>query len=347
MRTRGPALLALVLALASCGGGLKPADERKIQRWLLCEECTEGELDSVLALGSRGEDALKAAVRGPPADGVNNIRLQTEAMYGRIPSPIPGLNQQKYVEHFVANYKATYVRRAIVALARLNTPTAHAALIDALRHDTLYRADVRRLLGESAGTVALVVAGDSQHAPVDSFVRVNPIIEVRDTVSPVRPLSSLRVVFRVESGGGRVTDSLAHTDSSGRATVRWRLGPTDSVNVLAVVVAGRTLRLRAFGHPYGLRVVFLVQPSNGTRGQPLTPAPRIAVQDAWGALQQGFNRLARVTVVPLSVSRTDSIVGGELLMSGLSVPQAGTGFTLRVIAIGVAPGFSARFDIAP
>ena len=45
--------LALILGLAACQSSLKPAEENTVRRCLLCDECQEGELDSVVALGSR------------------------------------------------------------------------------------------------------------------------------------------------------------------------------------------------------------------------------------------------------------------------------------------------------
>jgi hypothetical protein len=52
MTRAGGLLFALALALAGCDR-LTSAEEAKVRRWLLCEECAEGELDSVVALGDR------------------------------------------------------------------------------------------------------------------------------------------------------------------------------------------------------------------------------------------------------------------------------------------------------
>jgi hypothetical protein len=343
MTARAAALLVLVVALTGCNR-LTPEEERTVQRWLLCEECTEGEQAAVVALGPRGERALSRALQtGPPKDRIQNMRMQAEAMYARIPSP--GMTRQQYVDHFLGNYKATYHSRAIAGLQAFGTPTAHAALVEALRHESRYRSDVLGLLGEAAAVDVSVAEGDGQHAPLDSVVKVKPMVLVRDTLT-TDSLSGVRVVFRADSGGGQALDSVGYTDANGRASTRWRLGDTDSVNVLSATAAGRTVRLSAVGHQDGPRVVFVVQPSDGTEGQPLTPPAKIVVQDAWGVRQVNLNLTADVTVLPINLHSVYNVVDGEAVLSDLSVSQPGTGFQLRVEVAGAPTAFSAPFDIA-
>jgi hypothetical protein len=157
------------------------------------------------------------------------------------------------------------------------------------------------------------------------------------------------VVFRVDSGGGKVVDSVQFTDAHGRAAVRWRLGSAtaDSINVLHAAVAGRTARFHAVAHPWGPRVVFLVQPSNATVGHPISPAVRIAVQDAWGDPQPNFNGSAELRVVATPIMIVQVMAAGEAVFSGLIVTTPGTGFRLRAAILGVAPAFSDPFDVGP
>lgn len=336
-------LLAMILMLPACDS-LTPAEQRNLQRWLLCEECVEGERDSIDALGDRAVKALEKALQGPPRKRRDNIRRQAEGLYARIASP--RVSRDEYVGHYVENYVQTYKRRATVALRRINTPRAHAALVGALQPDTRHRDDVRRLLGESVGSQLSVVAGDSQHAPLDSFVKVSPTILVRDTTTG-QVLSNVRVVFRVDSGGGTVSDSIRLTASNGKAGTRWRIGPSDSVNVLRVVAAGRVLRLRAVGHPPGNRIVFLVQPGTATSGGSIPPPPRIAVQDAWGTTQSGLNSGVVVRVPGTATAAQYPVVGGVATLSNLRISGAGSGFRLRAELYGLPPASSDSFDVAP
>jgi hypothetical protein len=334
---------ALAFALVACQR-ISPADERTVRRYLLCEECRAGEQDSVIALGQPGQDALEAALKGPPKDRIETVRLQAEAMYDRIPSP--ATTRQQYVDHYLGNYKALYVERAAQGLARFNTPSAHAALIQAVRSDTVYREDVRPALGAVAGVVPTVFAGDHQHGMRDSLLKLEPTVRVVDTTSG-HGLSGVRVVFLVDSGGGSVLDTVRFTDSEGKAATRWLLGPIDSVNTLRAVAAGRAVRIHALGHENQPRVVFLVQPSNGTKKQSITPPIRFAVHDAWGALKTNFTLSAQVTVVPLGLTSADTVNNGVGDLTGFSVPQAGTGLRLKVAVSGAQPGLSQPFDIAP
>lgn len=346
MTIRGGMVVFLALGLMACH---KPSptqgrEDRIVQRWLLCDECVEGELDSLLALGARGQAAMIEALKGPPKERLVNIRLQAEAMYARIPTP--GTPRQKFVDHYLANYKAIYHRRAAVALQRFNTPTAHAALLDALRHDTQYRTDVVRGLGEAAGARVSIAAGDSQHAPLGAFVQVNPTVLVRDTTT-AQPLSGVGVVFQVDSGGGLVQPSTRMTGSDGKADVRWRLGSTDSMNLLRAVAAGQTVRFVATGHPPGPRIVFVRQPRDAARNQPMVPAPGIAIQDAWGVTQSNFSGQANARVIPLNIGLVQNVVNGEALFSGLTIPQPGNGYSLRVQVLGLAPAESEPFNVVP
>jgi hypothetical protein len=341
--------VTLVFALATCQRQ-SPAEENTVRRWLLCDECQEGELDSVVALGSAVVPRLTEALHGPPERGRLNVDRQARAMFAR--GPQVAISEERFVDHYVKNYEAVYQRRAAIALARIdtalariNTAPARAALLDAVRRDSVYREDVRRVVGQSAGVATTIAAGDTQQAPLGAFLAVNPSVQVRDTITN-QPLGGVRVMFQVDSGGGLVQPTTRVTGSDGAAEVRWRLGPTDTINQLRAVGAGQTVRFRATGHPPGPRVVFVVQPSNGVRNQAMTPPPRIAVQDASGTTLTGFNQNAEVRILGMNVEMVQTIVSGVATLSGLVPTTAGTGFRIQVSTHGVAPpAFSLPFDV--
>lgn len=336
------ALLGLVIVLAACHP--TGAERSTVRRWLLCEECNEGELDAVVSLGNNGVGALADALNGPPLEGRANVRLQAEAMFNRLTGA--RLTQSEYVSHFVANYVATYQSRSIVALGRIGTPQAHAALIQALQGETIYRDDVLKQLGAAAQVSLSRFAGEAQSAPLDSFVLVSPTVLVRDSTTG-QPLRNVRVRFLVDSGGGRVADTVQRTGTSGLASVRWRLGAADSVNVLLASVAGRTVRFHAAGHGFTPRIVFTTQPGNGTVGHPLTPAPGIVVLDPWGRKILTFNGTVRVTINGTAFALLQRVVAGEASIPGVVPPTPGTGFRLGVAMIGATTTTSAPFDVVP
>ena len=66
-----PALLALTLALVACDR-LKPAEERTVQRWLLCEESVRANrIPGLLSPSARvsSEGAKEALKEGPSKSG--------------------------------------------------------------------------------------------------------------------------------------------------------------------------------------------------------------------------------------------------------------------------------------
>ena len=353
MIPRRAVLLGLVMAAAACRGESTTLAERRtperrtIDEWLLCEECIDGELDSVLALRDRAVPLLDSALKGPPPDRRANMRLQAEAMWrGMQDTTVIAL--QQYLDHYDANYVASYQSRAATALDSLGTPRARQILDSALRNDSIYRTDVRRVLGRSVNAQLSLVAGDSQHAPLDSFVKVNPAVSVQNSVTGAG-LERVRVVFFVDSGRGRVFDSVEFTDTAGRAQVRWQLGPQpqDSINLLRAVAAGRAVRFHARAHTPELRVVFVVQPRNARVGEPFVPPVRIEVHDAWGATQTQIFQAATVTVVGDTISSVHRVVAGVAQMPGLTLPKPGTNIVLRAQVPGAEPALSAPFDILP
>ncbi len=337
------ALLALLALSAACHP--TSAERTTMRRWLLCEECTQGERDAVVALGDNVTGALADALKGPPASGLANIRSQAEVMYARLVSP--PVSQADYVQYFVANYVATYQSRSAVALGLIDTPRAHAALLDALQGGTVYRHDVLAAIGDAARISLGVVSGNPQSAPPDSFVRIPPTVGVKDSATG-QPLANVLVIFRIDSGGGRVTDSIRHTDANGLATTSWQLGPgVDVVNLLRAVAAGRAVTFRATARDLTPRVAFVVQPSTGRVGLPITPAVRVALLDAWGDPVTAFSGSATLTVIGTPVSIVGSMAAGQVDFPGLVLTAPATGLRLLVIVAGGTPVTSDPFDVTP
>ncbi|QSQ25269.1 hypothetical protein JY651_10210 [Pyxidicoccus parkwayensis] len=99
------------------------------------------------------------------------------------------------------------------------------------------------------------------------------------------------------------------------------------------------------------RLVFALQPSGQGAGVVLTPAPRVAVQDAFG--NPVSSSTAAITVAlsggtpgaVLGGTATVSAVGGEATFAGLSVDRKGSGYTLAASSPGLTGATSASFDI--
>src|SRR5262245_30940755 len=65
----------------------------------------------------------------------------------------------------------------------------------------------------------------------------NPIV-ARVTDGASRPVAQIRVAFVVTSGGGSTDPDTATTDSDGRASARWTLGPATGSQQVEARVAG-------------------------------------------------------------------------------------------------------------
>lgn len=338
------ALLGLAVALIGCHPTV--AERAVVRRWLLCEECTAGERDSVVALGDRVAKPLREGLEGPPASGREHIRRQAGAIYTRLRSP-PPIPLQEFVGHYDSNYVANYQSHAAIALGLIGTPLARSILLEAVRNDTAYRDDVFRAIVTGAPISLALVGGDLQSAPIDSFVRINPVVVVRDSTSGL-PLANVKVEFRVDSGGGRVADSVQRTGPTGLASRPWQLGSgADSVNVLRAVAAGRSLRFHATGRRLIPRLIFVVQPSNTTRGQPISPAPRVVALDAWDRRDSTVNGSAEVIILGIAQGIILPLTGGQLDISALRPLFPGAGVRLRVGLVGTTPATSQPFDVAP
>jgi alpha-tubulin suppressor-like RCC1 family protein len=165
---RGGTLLAWAGVLLTCWAGTgckgdRDEQESPVSRWLLCEECVDGELESVLRADTRGVvPVLDTALMGMSAVDSANVWHQFAASYARIVEHVGASNvavtESTYVARLLDNFTATYYARAATALGHIGTPAAVRALQDAVARDSAgeisYRADVLRAIDR-----ALVRAG--------------------------------------------------------------------------------------------------------------------------------------------------------------------------------------------
>ena len=341
-------LLGLAVAAAACHPDMK--ERQTIDRWLLCEECTNGERDSVVAMLDRASDYLGEAVKGPSPSQRENVRRQFAALDARLPDPPPGpFTRATFVAHYVDNFAASYQSRAAIALGLINTSRAREILMQAFLTDTTSRNDVLSAI-RTAAPISVDSSDTVQSAPVDSYVRVNPTVTVFDAQdsAALRPLAGVPVVFQVESGGGSVTDSVQRTSANGSAAVQWRLGPgVDSVNVLRAVAAGRIVHFRATGRATDPRVVFTAQPTNVIEGNAFNPSVGIAVLDGWDQVATQFSGFAVVGVLGAGDSLVVPMVAGRADFPSLILSSSATGLRLRARVAGAREAMSQAFDVLP
>lgn len=168
-RARALGWLALPLLAANCPNDERPpapppvlaatpapsaeeqaaAARRTIAAWLECDECTDGELEAVLRLGSRAVPTLSATLeRGPSPAARELARRELRARYAELEqrarargTPLPATDVDAWLDRQIEAYVARYQVRSAQALARLGGPDAQRALLAAQASGSL-RADV-------------------------------------------------------------------------------------------------------------------------------------------------------------------------------------------------------------
>jgi hypothetical protein len=140
--------LAVGLGASSCqqqtnqrvGAALPPAQaaevRRKIVSWLECDECSEGQRDSVVALGAIADPTLRATLlEGPSPAKREMLRRSLSDTYSRLksyesthPDSRVPLSEQQYVDLYTSNYLALYAVRSATALGLIGGEAAADAL---------------------------------------------------------------------------------------------------------------------------------------------------------------------------------------------------------------------------
>ncbi len=166
--------VAAVCAVLSATACLTQHERDRINEWLLCEECRDGQLDVVVDdIDWRAIPRLAGALIGPPPQRVAKVEMQYRVGYQRSGSAEP---EATYVARYLSNYRALYQKRAAVALGRIGAKggfwrtRAAAELRDALARQatdpTTYREDVVRVIDRAL----FVATGTAQWSAVSAGV---------------------------------------------------------------------------------------------------------------------------------------------------------------------------------
>ncbi len=163
-QTLSLAILAVCLTALGC----QPQEERPklspeegaearrtIVAWLECDECVDGELESVVKLGKAAVPNLVASLKkGAAPASLELVRRQLAANYEALaeyakthPEAKIPMSKETYIKTYLGNYIALYRVRSAMALAELGGPEARKALEAAVEAN--YRDDVRVAVKES------------------------------------------------------------------------------------------------------------------------------------------------------------------------------------------------------
>jgi hypothetical protein len=130
---------------------------RVLVAYFECSECNESQLKNAADLGEYVVPSLRVTLeQGPSNARTERQRQFLSQAHKRIvtyrqthpgPGPAPTADDEpRFVQAFLANYKAQYQIRAATALAAIGTPDARQSLEQALQQQDL-RADVRAAIG--------------------------------------------------------------------------------------------------------------------------------------------------------------------------------------------------------
>ena len=107
----GP-LITAALLLTGCG--LTDREWRTLDAWLTCNECINGERAAARGIGQKAVPEFSSALVGPPARRQTLVRAQFANSYPGV--AIAGLTRDVYADLLLANYVATYQKRAAIPL---------------------------------------------------------------------------------------------------------------------------------------------------------------------------------------------------------------------------------------
>jgi hypothetical protein len=172
----------------------------------------------------------------------------------------------------------------------------------------------------SAGGVELSIAGgNGQNGTVGEELDQPLVVQVVDNSGA--PIVGLRVAFTAVSGdsGGRLQPDTAITDSEGRASTVWLLGPAPGSRTVeaSVMVTGDSVpRVVSFqatataGSPDTLRAVSPpIQP--GRRNEPTANPPSVLAVDRFGNPVGGVPVHWQVTAGAGALSDTLAVTGAD------------------------------------
>jgi hypothetical protein len=198
-------------------------------------------------------------------------------------------------------------------------------------------------------TTIVLNGGDNQSGAVGSTLAAPLSVKVTDGNG--NAVANVTVTWTANDGGS-VSAPTSSTNSSGIAQVSRTLGLVPGTYGTTAAVDGLSGSPVTFtstatvGPPANL--AFDVQPTSAGVGQTITPAVQVSVRDALGLLvTTATNPITLTSSIGGSLVGGNAVtpVGGIATFSGLSINQAGSGFTLTAHASGLSNAVSDPFDI--
>ena len=205
-----------------------------------------------------------------------------------------------------------------------------------------------------------VLTQPSETAQIGTPFGRQPVIQVRDGQGNDVAQGGVSVTAAIASGAGTLGGTTTRaTDAQGRASFTdLQINGATGTHTLIFAAAGFTsvnstaINITAPA-PVATSVGFVQQPTNTTAGATITPAVTVEIRDQFGARMTGATNSVSLAIGnnpgnpagTLSGGAAVAAVNGVATFSGLSIDNAGTGYTLTASSTGLTGATSNTFDI--
>ncbi|HET7471401.1 MAG TPA: Ig-like domain repeat protein [Gemmatimonadales bacterium] len=202
-------------------------------------------------------------------------------------------------------------------------------------------------------TALILVSGDAQSAPANSTL-TDPLV-VRLVDDNGNGVGNKAITWVVAPGSGSVNPQNVTTDPTGFAQTSWTLGSGAGGKQVSAVFSGLPAVPFSATALAGAatKLAFSQAPVNTSAGSPITPAVKVAIQDAAGNTVTSATDAITIAIAnnpnggTLFGTLTAGAVNGVATFAGLSIDRSGDGYTLSASASGLTTATSPSFDVLP
>ncbi len=215
-------------------------------------------------------------------------------------------------------------------------------------------------LQDMSGTTAITAYSSTNSGNNGANISFNPGCPTELSISPVSASVYRNQSQAFTAGGGlapRVFSLLQNNSggsinsSTGLYTAGNTSGVIDTIRVTDAFGDAAIATVNVIPGP-ATRLVFIVQPSNGTAGQAITPALQVAVQDEDGNIVPNATDAVTLNLSnnpggsTISGTVTQNAVNGVATFNDISLNRVGNGYILQAGSTGLTSAESAGFNIA-
>ncbi|HUR94057.1 MAG TPA: Ig-like domain repeat protein [Gemmatimonadales bacterium] len=200
-------------------------------------------------------------------------------------------------------------------------------------------------------TALILVSGDAQIGSAGAPLPAPLVVRLED--GDGNGVGGKSISWVVATGGGSVAPATATTNPNGFAETQWTLGPGSGSNLLNAVFSGLPSVPFSANAQAGapVKLAFTLPPVTTGAGTTISPAVRVAIQDAAGNTVTTATDAVTLAIATnpaggaLSGTTTVNAVNGVAVFSNLSIDKVGSGYQLSASSGTLTGATSPTFDI--